>query len=298
MEIEDIKSIGVIGAGVMGSGIAQVLARTGYHVVLVDISEELLKKALEKIEKGPFGLMRLVEKGKLTEEEVKNIMERIHPTININEVEDCDFIIEAVPENPELKKEIFKKLDSICKEECIFASNTSSILITDLASAVERKEKVIGMHWFNPAPVMKLIEVVRGALTSDETYNLTVRLAEKCGKTPVEAKDTPGFFTTRFILILTNEAVRMFERGIAGIKEIDTMAKLGFGFPMGPFELMDLVGLDTILHISNYIYNETGEEIFKPPITLKKLVLSGYIGNKKIKTGSKGGWYDYYKPEK
>jgi len=298
MEIEDIKSIGVIGAGVMGSGIAQVLARTGYHVVLVDISEELLKKALEKIEKGPFGLMRLVEKGKLTEEEVKNIMERIHPTININEVEDCDFIIEAVPENPELKKEIFKKLDSICKEECIFASNTSSILITDLASAVERKEKVIGMHWFNPAPVMKLIEVVRGALTSDETYNLTVRLAEKCGKTPVEAKDTPGFFTTRFILILTNEAVRMFERGIAGIKEIDTMAKLGFGFPMGPFELMDLVGLDTILHISNYIYNETGEEIFKPSITLKKLVLSGYIGNKKIKTGSKGGWYDYYKPEK
>jgi len=298
MEIEDIKSIGVIGAGVMGSGIAQVLARTGYHVVLVDISEELLKKALEKIEKGPFGLMRLVEKGKLTEEEVKNIMERIHPTININEVEDCDFIIEAVPENPELKKEIFKKLDSICKEECIFASNTSSILITDLASAVERKEKVIGMHWFNPAPIMKLIEVVRGALTSDETYNLTVRLAEKCGKTPVEAKDTPGFFTTRFILILTNEAVRMFERGIAGIKEIDTMAKLGFGFPMGPFELMDLVGLDTILHISNYIYNETGEEIFKPPITLKKLVLSGYIGNKKIKTGSKGGWYDYYKPEK
>ncbi|HEW94006.1 MAG TPA: 3-hydroxyacyl-CoA dehydrogenase [Thermoprotei archaeon] len=298
MEIEDIKSIGVIGAGVMGSGIAQVLARTGYHVVLVDISEELLKKALEKIEKGPFGLMRLVEKGKLTEEEVKNIMERIHPTININEVEDCDFIIEAVPESPELKKEIFKKLDSICKEECIFASNTSSILITDLASAVERKEKVIGMHWFNPAPVMKLIEVVRGALTSDETYNLTVRLAEKCGKTPVEAKDTPGFFTTRFILILTNEAVRMFERGIAGIKEIDTMAKLGFGFPMGPFELMDLVGLDTILHISNYIYNETGEEIFKPPITLKKLVLSGYIGNKKIKMGSKGGWYDYYKPEK
>ena len=298
MEIEDIKSIGVIGAGVMGSGIAQVLARTGYHVVLVDISEELLKKALEKIEKGPFGLMRLVEKGKLTEEEVKNIMERIHPTININEVKDCDFIIEAVPENPELKKEIFKKLDSICKEECIFASNTSSILITDLASAVERKEKVIGMHWFNPAPIMKLIEVVRGALTSDETYNLTVRLAEKCGKTPVEAKDTPGFFTTRFILILTNEAVRMFERGIAGIKEIDTMAKLGFGFPMGPFELMDLVGLDTILHISNYIYNETGEEIFKPPITLKKLVLSGYIGNKKIKTGSKGGWYDYYKPEK
>jgi len=298
MEIEDIKSIGVIGAGVMGSGIAQVLARTGYHVVLVDISEELLKKALEKIEKGPFGLMRLVEKGKLTEEEVKNIMERIHPTININEVEDCDFIIEAVPENPELKKEIFKKLDSICKEECIFASNTSSILITDLASAVERKEKVIGMHWFNPAPIMKLIEVVRGALTSDETYNLTVRLAEKCGKTPVEAKDTPGFFTTRFILILTNEAVRMFERGIAGIKEIDTMAKLGFGFPMGPFELMDLVGLDTILHISNYIYNETGEEIFKPSITLKKLVLSGYIGNKKIKTGSKGGWYDYYKPEK
>ena len=298
MRFEDIKKIGIVGAGVMGSGITQVFARSGYEVMLVDISEEILDNALKQIEKGSFGLVKLVEKGKMDANTVKKVMSRIKTSIILDDLREYDFVIEAVSENPSLKKNVFKKLDSICKEECIFASNTSSILITDLASSVERKDRFIGMHWFNPAPVMKLVEIVRGALTSDETYELTIKLAEKCGKIPVEANDVPGFFTTRFILVFTNEAVKLFEKGVAGIKEIDTMSKLGFGFPMGPFELMDLIGLDTIMHISEYLYQETGEVIFKTPLTLKKLVLSGYVGNKKIKPNSKGGWYDFYKIEK
>ena len=298
MKFEDIRKIGVVGVGVMGSGIAQVFARNGYEVLLIDISDEILENALKQIEKGPFGLVKLVEKGKMNINNVKEVMSRIKTSTALEDLEEYDFVIEAVSENPSLKKNVFKKLDSICKEECIFASNTSSILITDLASSVERKDRFIGMHWFNPAPVMKLVEIVKGGLTSDESYNLTVELAKKCGKVPVEAKDVPGFFTTRFILSVTNEAIRLFENGIAGIKEIDTMSKLGFGFPMGPFELMDLIGLDTILHISDYLYEETGELTFKAPIILKKLVLSGYLGSKKIKANSKGGWYDYYRIQK
>jgi len=298
MGVEDIKKIGVLGAGVMGHGIAQVAARSGYEVMLVDIKEEILTKALELIEKGPFGLRRLVEKGKISEDDMKEIIARIKTSTKLEDLKDCDFLIEAIPENPQLKKNIFKKLDEICKPECIFASNTSGILITDLASAVKRKDKFVGMHWFNPAPVMKLIEVVRGALTSNETFQITVELSKKFGKVPIEAADVPGFFTTRFISSWLNEAIRLFERGIAGIKEIDEMCKLAFGFPMGPFELMDLIGLDTAVHISEYLYNETKEVQFITPLTLKKLVLSGYIGDKKLKPGSRGGWYDFFGIEK
>ncbi len=294
MKVEDIKVIGVVGAGVMGHGIAQVAARSGYEVIMVDISEDILKKALELIESGPFGLKRLVEKGKMSEEEAKKCMERIKTSTSLESLKDADFIIEAVPENPELKKKIFGELDKICKPETIFASNTSGIMISDLATAVERKDKFIGMHWFNPAPVMKLIEIIRGALTSDETFEVTVELSKKFGKIPIEAGDGPGFFTTRFINSWLVEAIRLFEAGIAGIKEIDEMCKLAFGFPMGPFELMDLIGLDTVYHIAEYMYEETKEKHYAPPITLKKLVLSGYIGDKKLKPGSKGGWYDYY----
>jgi len=200
-----------------------------------------------------------------------------------------------VTENANLKKKIFAELDRICKPETIIASNTSAIMISDLATAVERKDKFIGMHWFNPAPVMKLIEIIRGALTSDETFNLTVELSKKMGKIPIEAGDGPGFFTTRFINSWLVEAIRLFELGIGGIKEIDEMCKLAFGFPMGPFELMDLIGLDTVLHIAEYMYEETKESHYAAPITLKKLVLSGYIGRK---PGSRGGWYDFYGIEK
>ncbi len=294
MKVDDIRTIGVVGAGVMGHGIAQVAARSGYDVVLVDISEEVLKKAMENIVNGPFGLKRLVEKGKLGEEEMEKIIARIKTSTSYDSLKDADFIIEAVPEDPELKKKIFAELDKICKPEAIFASNTSGIMITSLATAVERKEKFVGMHWFNPAPVMKLIEVVRGALTSDETFEITMELSRRLGKIPIPANDGPGFFTTRFISSWLVEAVRLFEMGVAGIKEIDEMCKLAFGFPMGPFELMDLIGLDTVLHIAEYLYEETKQEHYAPPITLKKLVLSGYIGDKKLKFGSRGGWYDFY----
>lgn len=261
---------------------------------MVDISEEVLKKALENIKNGPYGLQRLVDKGKMTKEEMEKCMGRIRVSTNYENLKDADYIIEAVPENLELKKRIFAQLDKICKPEAIFATNTSGILISSIATAVERKEKFIGMHWFNPAPVMRLIEVVRGALTSDETFEVTVELSKRFGKIPIPANDAPGFFTTRFINSWLVEAIRLYEAGIAGIKEIDEMCKLAFGFPMGPFELMDLIGLDTAYHIAEYLYNETKEKHYAPPITLKKLVLSGYIGDKRLKFGSKGGWYDFY----
>ncbi|WP_456468174.1 3-hydroxyacyl-CoA dehydrogenase NAD-binding domain-containing protein, partial [Archaeoglobus sp.] len=209
MKLEDIKVIGVIGAGVMGHGIAQVAARTGYDVVMVDISEDVLKKAMEMIESGPFGLKRLVEKGKMSEDEAKAVLSRIKTSTSLESLKDADFVIEAVTEKADLKKKIFADLDRICKPETIIASNTSAIMITDLATAVERKDKFIGMHWFNPAPVMKLIEIIRGALTSDETFNLTVELSKKFGKIPIEAGDGPGFFTTRFINSWLVEAVRL-----------------------------------------------------------------------------------------
>lgn len=295
MKVEEIKTIGIIGAGVMGHGIAQVSARSGLTTILMDVNEELLRNAIELIKSGPFGLNRLVEKGKISEKEREEYLKRIKTSTSLADLKDADFIIEAIPEEISLKKEIFSQLDRLCKPEAIFASNTSGIMITSLAEAVKRKEKFIGMHWFNPAPVMKLIEIIRGALTSDETFNLTIELSKKFGKTPIQAGDGPGFFTTRFLTSWLMEAIRLFETGIGGIKEIDEMCKLAFGFPMGPFELMDLIGLDTMLHIANYMYEETKESRYAPPITLKKLVLSHYTGDKKLKPGSKGGWYDFYK---
>lgn len=298
MRVDDVRIVGVVGAGVMGHGIAQVCARGGYEVVLVDVSAEILEKALKLIRSGPFGLDKLVQKGKMSEKEAEEVMGRIKPTSSILDLKEVDFLIEAVPEDASLKKKVFSEMDSVCKEEAVFASNTSGILISDLASSVKRKDRFIGMHWFNPAPVMKLIEVVRGALTSDETFKLTVELAERLGKTPIEAKDVPGFFTTRFICCWLMEAIRLLEAGVAGIREIDEMCRLAFGFPMGPFELMDLIGLDTMLHIGEYLYAETREERYTPPTSLKRLVVSGYFGDRRTKPGSIGGWYDFYKIER
>ncbi len=238
-------------------------------------------------------LMRLVEKGKITKDEMDSIMGRIKSTSDPEEAaNDTDLIIEAIAEEPELKKKVWKHYDELCPERTIFASNTSTIMITDQASATNRPEKFVGMHWFNPAQVMVLIEVIRGALTSDETFDFMLDFCKKIGKNPVEANDSPGFFTSRYILVVMMTGIRMFENGIAGIKEIDTMCKQGFGFPMGPFELMDLTGLDVALHATEYTYDTTGDIANKAPLTLRKLVTAGYIGRKK---GSKGGWYDYYK---
>jgi 3-hydroxybutyryl-CoA dehydrogenase len=296
LRVEDVRKIGVVGAGVMGHGIAQVCARTGFNVYLLDVNMDILERALKLIREGPFGLMRLVERGRLTLDQVNDIMSRIRVTTSYDDLcLDVDVVIEAVPENVDLKKKVFRILDEKCPERTVLASNTSGIMITDLASAVKRKDRFIGMHWFNPAPVMPLIEVVRGALTSDETFNLIVELSRKLGKTPIEARDGPGFYTTRFITAYLLEAVRMFEAGIAGIREIDEMTKLAFNHPMGPFQLMDLIGLDTVYHISEYLYSILREPQYKPPITLMKLVLSGYIGDPRLKPGSRGGWYSYFK---
>lgn len=289
----EIKKMGVIGAGVMGSGIAQACSQGGYEVIMRDVEQKFVDGGFESIKKS---LGRFVKGGKMAQREADEVVGRIKGTVDLNEAgKDADLIIEAIFEDMEAKKAFFKELDDVCPERTIFASNTSSMMITDLASSVKRREKFIGMHWFNPAPIMRLIEVIRGVETSDETYDTIMNLSKKLGKVPIEAKDGPGFFTSRFIGHYLMEAVRLFESGVAGIKETDTMCKLGFGWPMGPFELMDLTGLDIPLHASEYVCRETGDPKYAVPITIKKLVKAGYIGNK---PGSKGGWYDYYKIEK
>ena len=289
----EIKKISVIGAGVMGSGIAQACSQGGYEVTMRDIEQKFLDSGFERI-KGSLG--RFIKSGKMTQEDVDKVVGRIKGTVDLKEAgKDADLVIEAVFEDVEAKKAVFKELDDICPERTILASNTSTIMITDLASSVGRREKFIGMHWFVPAQIMKLIEVIRGAETSDETYNTIVDLSKKLGKVPVEANDGPGFFTSRYIGSYLMEAVRLFESRVAGIKEIDTMCKLGFGWPMGPFELMDLTGLDIAMHASEYVSKEIADPKYAVPITIKKLVKAGYIGNK---PGSKGGWYDYYKIRK
>jgi len=295
LKVEDVKIVGVVGAGIMGRGIAQTCAQVGYTVHLLDVEIGLLEKALKLIKEGPFGLATLVEKGKLKEEQVTEIISRIKTTTDYGEFcKEVDFVIEAVPEDVELKKKVFKILDEKCPEKTVLTSNTSSIMIAELATAVKRKDKFAGMHWFNPAPIMPLIEVVKGPLTSEETLKLVMDLSRRLGKIPIEVKDGPGFYTTRFITAYLFEAIRIFEEGIADIESIDEMTKLAFRHPMGPFELMDLIGLDTVLHIGEYIYGLTGEPQYKPPLTLRKLVLSEYLGDPKYKVGSKGGWRTYF----
>lgn len=295
MKIENAKVIGVVGAGTMGHGIAQACIQAGFTVHLIDLDKSLLENALTSIRKGSFGLMKLVEKGKLTSDQVDELLKKIKTTTDYDEFsKDVDVVIEAVPENSSLKKKIFNLLDQKCPEKTILASNTSGIMISELASAVKRKDKFIGMHWFNPAPVMPLIEVVRGLVTSDETYEFTVEFSKKLGKIPIEAKDCPGFYTTRFITAYLFEAIRLFESGVADIEGIDEMTKHAFRHPMGPFELMDLIGLDTMLHIGEYIYGLTYELQYKPPLLLRKLVMSEYLGDPRFKSGSKGGWRSYF----
>lgn len=285
----EIRKIAVLGAGLMGSGIAQVCAQAGFEVAMVDVEEKLVETGFQSIEKS---LRRFVKSGKLEEGEVERIVERIKGTTDLKKaVGDADLVVEAVPEDMGLKKKLFKELDEICPSHTLLASNTSGLMITDIASATNRPEKVVGMHWFNPPPMMKLIEMVRGALTSDETYETIWDLSIRLGKEPVPANDGPGFFTTRYISSYLAEAIRLFEMGVAGIEEMDRMVKLGFGWPMGPIELADFVGLDTNLHILEYMHEETGDPRYAPPLTLKKLVRSGYLGKK---PGSKGGFYEYF----
>jgi len=293
MKFEAIKVISIFGAGTMGHGIAQIMAQQGYKVLLGDIRQELLDAAFDRVKRS---LQKLVEKGKIGQDEVEGTLSMITGTIDMEEVaKDADFLIEAIPERLDAKKELFRQLDKFCREETIFATNTSTLSITELASATERPEKFIGMHFFNPVPLMNIVEIVKGLLTSNETTEITRKLVLKSGKEPTIVKDSPGFASSRLGVAFFLEASRMLEEGVASVEDIDKTMRLGYGHRMGPFETCDLVGLDARLNNINAMYEATRDPAWKPPQLLKQLVSAGYLGKK---PGSKGGYYTYFGFEK
>jgi 3-hydroxybutyryl-CoA dehydrogenase len=282
----EIKTFGVIGAGQMGAGIAQVAAMSGLNVIMNDIKTEFVDKGLANIAKI---LSRGVEKGKMSEEEKKAVLGRIKTSINLSDMASADFVVEAATENQKIKFQLFKDLDEICKDQVILATNTSSIPIGRIAAQTKRPEKVIGMHFMNPVPVMKLVEVIPGIATSDETFQITWDLAEKFGKTPAKANDYPGFIANRILLPMINEAVYCLQNGVGSREDIDTVMKLGMNHPMGPLALADLIGLDTCLAIMETLYDGFKESKYAPCPLLRKYVEAGWLGKK---TGK--GFYEYH----
>ena len=280
-----MKTIGIIGGGTMGNGIAHVFAQNGFAVTLVDIKKEFLERALATIKAN---LERQVKKGALATEEVSRTLARINTATELRALAACELVIEAATEEAQLKKKIFADLDALCPAATILASNTSSISITALAGATKRADKVIGMHFFNPVPVMKLVEVIRGLSTSEETFQTIMTLSAQLGKTPVAVNDFPGFVSNRVLMPMINEAIYCVMEGVATPQAIDEVMKLGMNHPMGPLTLADFIGLDVCLHIMEVLHRELGDDKYRPCPLLRKMVAAGQLGKKTAK-----GFYSY-----
>ena len=280
-----IKKVGVIGAGLMGSGIAQVAAAAGYETVVREVSQELLDKGLSRIDGF---LSKSVEKGKLTSEQKAATLKNLSGTIQLEGLKDCDLIIEAITEDIKLKRETFGTLDKVCAASTIFASNTSSLTVTEMAAATERPDKFVGLHFFNPVPIMKLVEVVRTIQTSQETFDAAFEFSKSVGKVPIACKDNSGFVVNLLLVPYLIGAIRAVENGVASIEDIDKGMTLGCGYPMGPLTLLDFVGIDTTYYIANIMFDEYREQQYAPPPLLKKMMQAGFYGRKSGK-----GFYDY-----